>query len=171
MKKADIVQRSANDNCWTHGVPAINVKWYPYLPDIERKFRGTGTHEMDSPEFWAWFDRLDQDAAGGYPHGEFCIAEEIARETGWEDAKDLAAEMFSGIHVYSSGRSGGWLVVHGLEDVESWDAIAVTRWAKFQRGVLEILDDMDYRFLWNLAVNVFEARQESAYEFYRRLSA
>lgn len=198
MKKTDIVQRSANDNCWTHGVPAINVKWYPYLPDIEKKFRGAtdtsshickvcsdakffhpkpdhkfkpgGTHFVheysDDTAFWGWFDRLD------HPNGEFTIAEQIARDSGWEDAKELACELFSGaFKVYSSGRSGGWLTVHGLEPIEDWDAVAVKRWERFSKGVAEILDDLDYRFLWHLAVNVMEAEQRNAYAYYQRLAS
>lgn len=34
-------------------------------------------------------------------------------------------------HVYSEGRLGGWLVVDGLPEVESWDAIKVAAWGRF----------------------------------------
>jgi len=170
MKKADIIQRSANPNCWTYGVPALNVKWSPYLPEIIKKFRGTTAkgrhgaytvHEFGDDElFWAWVERIDDDrldAGWEYPNGPFTRAEEIVREIGWGDAKELALEIFGErAQVWSSGRSGGWLIVEGLPPVEEWDAIAVGQWAKFAGHVKALLDDLDYQFIWHLHVNVYE---------------
>jgi len=52
----------------------------------------------------------------------------------WELATEYAAEIFGPkAKLYSAGRSGGWAVVSGLPDVEEWDAIAVSRWARFAR--------------------------------------
>ena len=35
------------------------------------------------------------------------------------------------VQVYSEGRSGGWLVVSGLGDVDEWDLQDLNRWAKY----------------------------------------
>lgn len=65
------------------------------------------------------------------------------------------------VQVYSEGRSGGWCVVHGLPEIEEWDAIALGRWARFEKGVKLIADEeYPYQFVWNLAVNVFEPIRE-----------
>ena len=40
-----------------------------------------------------------------------------------------------------------------LPDVESWDALAVSRWAKFQKQVREIADGIPYDTLTLLAIN------------------
>ena len=168
MKKADIIQRYERGEY----LPAINVKWSPYLPDIEKKFRGTKArgrrgiytvHEFGDDElFWAWVDKVDARGGGwDYPTGEFHAAYEMAAGDGWEQAKEYAGEIWTEHwmgtpKIYSDGRSGGWLVAHDLPDVEDWDAIAVGRWAKFARYVQATLDDLDYQFVWHLHVNVYE---------------
>jgi hypothetical protein len=59
---------------------------------------------------------------------------EFAQERFWEDVQEFAVECFgAGVKVWSSGRSGGWATVAGLEDLEDWDAIALTRWKRFRR--------------------------------------
>jgi hypothetical protein len=192
MKKTDIVIRSANPNCWTHGVPALNVKWWPYLPDIVKKFKATtgtskylcvhcdkprcshgkgtghhwkpgGTYTLhdfgDDETFWQWVEGMENEPnSHDYPHGVFTIAEEIAREGGWEQAKEDAYEVWGSdqVKVWSSGRSGGWLTVEGLGDVEDWDAIDVSRWCRYAGLVQDVLDDLDYQFVWHLHVNVWE---------------
>lgn len=61
----------------------------------------------------------------------------------WTD-KDELSYYFPGyqIEVYGEGRQGGHLTVHGLPDVDSWDAIMVSRWARFAKSIRE---DIDYR--------------------------
>lgn len=209
MRKADVILRSSNDYAWVNPVPALNVKWYPYLPAIVKKFKGTTAtgpyvcavcgqprffhtgmahgqdwkatlaatsqlvtdhrfkpggsyivHEFgDDEAFWDWVERkMDDGAASEYPNGEFVVAEEIAREDGWERAQELADENWPErtVKVWSSGRSGGWLIVEGLPDIETWDAIAVARWARFEAAIRATVEDLDYQFVWHLHVNVYE---------------
>lgn len=176
MKKSD-VRRSYHQG--SRGEPMVNVKWSPYWRDIVRKFNGTKAvgrlgeytvHEFgDDAEFWAWAEDLyenHEDEAFHYPAcrhermGAFLIADEIAREVGWELAQELADEVWEKTRyspkVYSAGRSGGWLVVTGLPDVEAWDAIDLARWACFQKEIEATVDDLDYQFIWHLHVNVYE---------------
>jgi len=71
-----------------------------------------------------------------------------ACECFWEEAQETVAEIFGKcVKVYSTGRSGGHLIVSGLPDVESWDAIAVSRWARLNRWCrigIEYLSSIDY---------------------------
>ena len=67
---------------------------------------------------------------------------QAAQEQFWESVQDTAREILKDktLLVYSEGRSGGWLVVHGLDDLESWDAVAVTRWNKFEKAIRAEVD-------------------------------
>jgi hypothetical protein len=93
--------------------PAINVKVYQRtLPDT------------------VVMDKFGCDEKTAEKAIEF--AYESAQERFWEDAIELAKEIFGkGAKVYSEGRSGGWLVVHGLTEVQDWDAIKVGKWGRF----------------------------------------
>lgn len=140
------------------------AKFFHVPTDINNhKFKAGGSytiHEFgDDTEFWAWVhDNLDD-----YGMEWTDYAYEIARDGGWEAARELAAEVFpQSVDVWSDGRSGGWLVVDGLPDVEDWDAIQLGYWSKFVRGVQAILDDLDYQFIWHLNVNVWEPHNERA---------
>lgn len=122
-------------------------------------------HEFgDDATFWEWVDYVEEhvDDAWDWPRGLFARAEDIAREDGWERAKELAYDVWGSgqVQVYQEGRSGGWLVVHGLGDIDEWDAIEVSRWARFQRGVKETVADLDYQFVWHLYENVYEHVRE-----------
>lgn len=139
MKKTDVQQR------YDRGTyrPTINVKWMPFLHGLYRKFEGA--------------------TATGPLICAVCGQAKFACEQGWEDAKELANDIFPQVvKVWSDSRSGGWLVVDGLPDVDDWDAIQLGYWAKFVKGVQAILDDLDYQFIWHLNVNVWEPHDEQA---------
>ena len=110
----------------------------------ERGFRG------GRPSVYVKVDRY----ATGLNAEDFDCSEEtldMAREYSfemqqwqfWEDAQDIA-EHHLGKHVkvYSAGRSGGHLIVDGLEPVEDWDAIMVSAWGRFEAAVKA---DIKYR--------------------------
>lgn len=193
MKKSDV------ETYYDHGIryPAVNVKNHLWIPDLIRKYKGNNTHEFsDDAGFWAWLedaydnDTLDDSSVMG--------ADESARENCWEQATELAHEIwpqystefvdgqrwdperkrmvFTGekvphkryhVTVYGLGRQGGHCCVDGLDDIESWDAIALGRWAKFAKAVRFIADEeYPYQFIWQLAANVWEPIQierENAY--------
>lgn len=81
------------------------------------------------------------------------LAFESACDLFWEDAQETADFFKLGGKVYSEGRSSGWLVVHGLKDFESWDAVDLMKWYRFEKAILEevkyrtseevMLDDID----------------------------
>lgn len=108
----------------THGIgyfgsqlPAVNVKVY----------RG-----VDVGEVMSRFDCSEKNAITSLEY----VFEAAQREF-WEDAPSLAREILrdNSIRVYSEGRSGGWLVVAGLPEVEKWDALMLSRWRKFERAM------------------------------------
>ncbi len=151
-------------------VSAVAVT-YRELEPLDHKFKPGGTytvHEFgDDSEFWAWVHEVSDN---DYSPDVFEGAYEIACEQGWEDAKELANDIFPpNAKVWSDGRSGGWLVVDGLPDVDDWDAIQLGYWSKFVKGVQCILDDLDYQFIWHLNVNVWEPHNEQAKKLAERM--
>lgn len=82
---------------------------------------------------------------------------QFACEDGFEQAKELAKETFgSHVEVYTEGRSGGWLVVHNLPEIEDWDPGLVSKWVEFAKQVRSIADDVPRSFLWQVHANVYE---------------
>ena len=123
MKKSDIETRSDN-----RGYP-------PYYPTINVKVYKLG---LDTAALVAKYGCDDATAERALQ-----FAFESQQQQFWEQAEELAQSVFgSHVKVYSSGRSGGWLIVHNLPDLETWDAVAVGRWARFAKRVR---DDIAWR--------------------------
>ena len=65
------------------------------------------------------------------------FAFEVAQEMFWnETTSDIAQSIFGPcVKIYSEGRSAGWLVVHGLDELESWNGRDLLRWTRFERAI------------------------------------
>jgi len=129
----------------------------------DHRFVSGGTHHVhefgDDTAFWGWLDSMDDRTdSWDYPNGALQVADSIAREIGWEDAHEAAYEVWGSktVQIYGDGRSGGWLVVRGLGEVEDWDAIELARWTRFTNLIKDILDGLDYSFAWHAKVNVHD---------------
>ena len=109
---------------------------------------------MDARFTEAAFDALPDDAKEA--------AWNFACERALEDLQAAAEDIFGDrAKVYSEGRSGGWASVHGLPPVESWDAIDVSRWARFCRACAYAVAGVPYNALWGLCMNVWLPAQET----------
>lgn len=158
-------RRFTRDDIETHktgyygpSLPAVNVKvWYQasevdWRDDIALEF-DWDADELD--RFRDWLEEhhdRDPDA--------FSWAWEAACEEGWEMAQTDAHELFGPCQVSSEGRCGGWLVVDGLKDIDSWDAIDIAQWGKYVRWVEAIRDDTSRRYVWLLAANIWEIEKD-----------
>lgn len=127
MKKSDIEQYYDRHN-W---LPSVNVKvhdawrWSTHGRSVALEDMGATEDEAD--RFHEWCEEHAED-----DKLEWLF--EAACESGWESAQCDAHEVFGrNVRVESRGRCGGHLVVIGLPDIEEWDAIAVSRWARFAR--------------------------------------
>lgn len=144
--------------------PAVNVKVYAQPTDALAR-QVAKDHGDPSGQFTLeWItDHVDAAAQAGY--WDFAV------EDAWETLQnDVDAEQVFDrpVRVFSEGRSGGWAMVGDdrgkgknprawtHEDVTSWDAIAVARWAKFARFARETADDVPYQYLAMVYLNVFE---------------
>ena len=155
MKKSDV---EISYHQGTSGSPMINVKVHRFDPTEEE----WAYLEAEFPGFRAWLQVIE-DTDPIYHEELLNDSFTWAQEGAWEMVQDDADEIFGVsympdlIRVYSAGRSGGWCVVEGLPDVESWDAIALARWAKFARYAHAQADDMAYQTHWTLAANRYES--------------
>jgi len=95
--------------------PAINVKVRQWGYDAEQLME-------DEPAL----DKVQAEA----------ILQEVytVHATGfWDDAQWKVEELWGrGLKVYQEGRSGGWLVVHGLPDVDEWDGKMLMKWRSLE---------------------------------------
>lgn len=138
----------------TRGLPMVNVKvrgcWdLPWLAE---------QHRDDFPDtrFVPWLrDEAEQGAQE--------MAFEDACSSGFQQAEQDARDIF-GTHVecWSAGRSGGWLVVQGLPDVDTWDAIMLGKWARFAKLARGLADDVPYKMLDILYHNAFTWDMDAA---------
>lgn len=102
-----------------HGpqLPAVNVKIYHF------------------PSTYDVMDRFDcsEEVAGTALEYAF----QSVQQAFWEDWANDTSSYFPNhnVKVFSAGRSGGWLVVEGLPEIEDWDAVMFGRWRKFEKAV------------------------------------
>jgi hypothetical protein len=136
MKKTDIAVHSDGYGYATH--PAVNVK----------------VHNLacTAKDVMAKFDCSEEQA-----HEALAFAYDSERRCFWAYWSETGNAYFrEKVEVYSEGRSGSWLVVHGLPPVEEWDAVMVSRWAKFENDVLA---DVEYRMSKQVMLEGIEANQ------------
>ena len=95
--------------------PAVNVKCYRFGPSLEAVADRFGCSE-------------------GTAQKALNIAFECQQDSFWnfDGAKDIVEYHFPYAKFYSAGRSAGWLIVEGLSDADTWDAIELNKWALFE---------------------------------------
>jgi hypothetical protein len=111
------------DNVETHNEhygkvrPAVNVKVY---------------HFPSSYKIMDKFNCSEEVASKAY---EFAF--QGACKMFWEEAQGIADDVYgkNNVKVYSEGRSGGWCVVDGLDNVENWTLMQLNKWHLFETRV------------------------------------
>lgn len=127
----------------------VNVKVWGPSPDQDDEYPGCSFEwceaHLNESELEGWWN--------------------LACEDGVELAASDAEEVFGQrVDVYRVGRSGGWLVVKGLPDVDEWDAVMVAKWGKFARWARATADAIPEMTLSLIAINRYEpwlAEQEA----------
>lgn len=111
--KADVTFHS--DGVGRRANPAINVK-----------VRNWGYHDVDLMRDEPALDLEQCDAIIQSVYERHAVRF-------WDNAKLQVEILFGrGYTVYQEGRSGGWMVVHGLPDVEEWDAVMLGKWRSLE---------------------------------------
>jgi len=136
MKKSDI--KTHADTLYGTRYPAVNVKVYNpecKAQDVMDRF-GCAETEACAALQYAWefacegFWEYWQDKTGDIENGLYGSSKEHMFFPG------------EAVEVHAEGRSDGWLVVHGLPPVESWNTDMTNRWSLFVEAVKS---DVDYR--------------------------
>lgn len=107
-------------------------------------------------------DRLNVDEATAENASR--LAYESACESFWEEWRNVdrypqpddRPYFDRPVYVYQDGRQGGWLYVTGLPPIETWDAVVLAKWARFQRDVEA---DVAYRCSLDNIVETIVANQ------------
>lgn len=147
------------------GLPSVNVKVYGRIADVTLPMDLGSSYPSGHPELvetsftddgftveWTRENLSDESLDTWF--WDACAS-------GMEDAQSVAEDIFgTGVTVSQDGRSGGHLVVDGLPDIESWDAIAVSRWDRFITQVDAIVEDIPRATLWLIYANVYEGWAE-----------
>lgn len=179
FRKSDIEFHSDRGFGEVHA--AVNVKLHRWVyPDPAQVAAEEGYAEPEeSAKFASAWEAL--------PESEKNAWADAAIENGWDKLQEIAKEIFgAGAAVYSEGRSSGWAVVcPGFErytaadripehvpftraEVESWDAIRVSRWGRFAQACRRVCDDLPYQAIFLYLANDWEraaAELETARRF------
>lgn len=144
MKREDVEFHS--DGHGRGGNPAINVKCYSFGGKLTAKELGCSDATFERAMGFAW---------------------DAACQAFWERAQERAKELFPNGKLYSEGCSAGWAVIHGLPDVETWDAVALGKWASFARWCREEIAYMTSRetVKSNIEANRWAEEGAEAYNF------
>lgn len=167
MRKSDVEFHAEH---YRPSHPAVNVKIYKSTRSIKLPMELGRSRKLDEktytvhythPEFTHdWLDENEERLQ--WTFGDAC-------EQGFEYIREFATECFPAsrfgkIEVYSEGRSGGWVVVHGLPDFETWDAVMLSRWARFARHARLTADDVPHQMVDMAYHNVFLPEHEDRIE-------
>lgn len=150
MRKSEI--RTHNSGYGRSSRPAVNIKvdlWGAFTFELLEGIGG-----KDFARWWIDMEDNDQQANGDMVEEYHAFAAESA----FEDAQNDAEYHFgSRVKVYQEGRSGGWLVVENLPDLEEWDAIMVGKWATFQKGVEAMVEAFPESLAEMVYINTYDS--------------
>lgn len=148
MRKDDVTFHA---EMWRTARPAVNVKVWARVDSEEAIGAARREDSSLDPRFEAWYREGLERESFAESYWSFAI------ETGWEYLQSLAEDVFGpGVNVYSEGRSGGWAVVDGLPDFESWDAVMLGRWARFAKRARAAADAIPENMSILASINGFE---------------
>lgn len=147
IRTKEDVERSYHQGL--HGLPMVNVKVYGNVQtDGWHQFRNEEDADPEFNEEWLAEHITDEHLDRTFWH--VC-------EFGWEMLQSDAEEIFGQkVTVEPAGRSGGWAVVRGLEDIEEWDAVALAKWRKFARWARAAADAIPGDMIQSVYINEFE---------------
>jgi hypothetical protein len=143
--------------------PAVNVKVYRSINDVKLPICLGGSRPASEPETpirWSYTepeftaDRVRETFSDEEIQGYW----DFALEQGWEYLQSIAEDVFSdyNVKVWSEGRSGGWAVVDGLPDFDSWDVVMLGKWRSFERQAKAVANGIPEDVMTTIYINMFE---------------
>ena len=146
--------------------PAVNVKVYGSIRDLKvwDAFRRDEGPDDGFTLEWIEENVSDEQVESTFWH---CCEFEFEYLEGWATGSDEGGDPLfpdDSVSLEIDGRSGGWIVVHGLPDIEEWDAVRLARWRKFERIARDIADGIPVQMLSSLYINEYEWAKDEAEE-------
>lgn len=137
------------------GFPAVNVKVYRDIRDAWNDFEREEEHDPRFTLEWV-YEHVSDDALSDIFW--MTCEHEFEYLESWATGAD-GDSLFPGerVTLYRGGRSGGWVEVDGLPELEEWDAVRLARWRKFERIARAIADYVPAQMLHSIYLNEFEA--------------
>lgn len=136
-------------------LPAVNIKVYETdLPKGEAFKALVEEHELDSRLAALPLDEL-RTLIEQYVEKHEGVFYSVCSDN-YDQAKDDAIEnIFVGrnVKIHQEGRSGGYMVVGGLPDIEHWDAKLLTEWDVFQRSCKSLVESVPEAMVWSVLAN------------------
>jgi len=88
-----------------------------------------------------------------------------------EGSKELFQEAGYDVEIDSAGHSGGWLEVHGLDEIENWSEDLVEVWKTFESRCEEAVENFPAALATEIYYNVFEGRKAEKAEKEEKIEA
>lgn len=143
-----------SDGFYGPSYPAVNVKVYRTIQDAWQDF---AKDEDPDPRFTLdWIEEHVSDESLDAIFWDTCRNEFEYLESWATGAEGDSLFPDDDVELTTAGRSGGWVVVRGLPDVDDWDAVRLARWRKFERVAKSIADYVPVNMLGTIYVNEFE---------------
>ncbi len=139
--------------------PAVNVKVYTTIRNAYAQFQ---KDEQPDPRFtleWIEDTFTDEYLDGLFWHVAAHELEYLTAYATEDEDAIFPAKVYGTVTIEQEGRSGGWLAVDGLPDLEEWDAILLARWRKFERVARDISQNVPYQMLGSLYENEWETAE------------
>lgn len=139
--------------------PAVNVKIYRDLRDAWPEFERTERSEDGLTLEWIEEQMTEERIADVWGHACVSEFEYLERWATGADGDSLFPD--DSVTLHWTGRSGGWIEVSGLPDIEEWSAVHLARWRRFERIARELADGVPLQTLCLIEINDYEwARDE-----------
>jgi hypothetical protein len=156
----------SRDDVQTHSdgfresLPAVDVKIYTTIDDAWKQYEKQD--RMSDGFNLEWVRENISEEHLDRLFWEACSYEYEYLE-GWATGSD---SLFpdDNVTLEQQGRSGGWIAVRGLPDVEEWDAVRLARWRRFERIARDIADGIPYQMLSLIEINDYQWAKDEAEE-------
>ena len=155
--------------------PAVNIKCHlwesgergSWPTDLLRSVADEFGHDPEA--FVSWWRELAEEHEEAFGR-MIDTYSSLSAEDSFEMLREDASEVFGisgsrnpydgrweALELWQEGRSGGWLVVNGLPELDSWDAVALSKWRKFERYVLAARDAHPESVAALVVINAYES--------------
>jgi len=134
--------------------PAVNVKIYRDIRDAWPEFERSERAEDGLTLEWIEENLSEDDLAETFWRACESEFEYLERWATGADGDSLFPD--HSVTLHQTGRSGGWIEVEGLPDIEEWDAVLLARWRRFERIARELADGIPLQTLCLIEINDYE---------------